>query len=213
MNPIFPSDLDFTQPRRIGLTISPDLAGQKVDTVLRSQLHLSGTVIRRIKWLDDGILLDGARVFTSQRVEAGQVLSALISDPTRLSGITPTPGALDIRYEDADLVVVNKPAGLLVHPIPSCPTETLGNYLLWYYDQTGQPCDFHPVHRLDKGTTGLMVVAKHPHAQTLLKAQLHTPAFRREYLALTVGCPSPLSGSVTAPIAPVPGSAIAHCVA
>lgn len=203
---------DLTKPRRIGLTISPELEGQKVDTVLRSRLHLSGTVIRRIKWFDDGILLDGARVFTSHLVSAGQELSVLLSDKEHLSGIAPTAGPLDIRYEDEDIVVLNKQAGVPVHPIPACPTETLGNYLLHHYARTGQRCDFHPVHRLDKGTTGLMVVAKHPHAQTRLKDRLHTADFRREYLALTVGCPQARSGRVTAPIGPTEGSAIARQV-
>lgn len=198
--------------RRLEVKIPQSLAGQRVDTVLRSQLHLSGTVIRRIKWLDGGILLDGQKVPTSHRVETAQTLSALVSDVVRLSSITPTPGPLDIRFEDEDLLVLNKPAGLLVHPIHSCPTETLGNYLLHHYDQTGQLCDFHPVHRLDRGTSGLMVVAKHPHAQTRLKELLHTENFRREYLALTLGCPTPPEGVVDAPLAPVPGSAIAQQV-
>lgn len=194
--------------RRIGLTISPELAGQKVDTVLRQQLHLSGTVVRRIKWYDNGILLNGERVFTSQRVQAGQELSVLISEPERSSQIVPTQGPLDLRYEDEDVVVLNKQAGVLVHPIPSCPSETIGNYLLHYYDRTGQGCDFHPVHRLDRGTTGLMVVAKHPHAQTRLKDQLHSEQFLREYLAITLGCPQPEAGMVEAPLAPAADSPI-----
>lgn len=67
--------------RRLTLRVGEDRAGQKVDTLLRKELGLSGTVIRRIKWLPEGILLDGERVFTSRRVEAGQVLSVLVADP------------------------------------------------------------------------------------------------------------------------------------
>lgn len=198
--------------RYLTCTVTAQEAGERVDAVLRRRFALSGTVLRRIKWLPRGLLLDGVRVHTDARVAPGQVLQALISDPQRRSGVSPAPGPLDIRWEDEDLVVLNKPAGVLVHPVPGHPTDTLGNFLLAHYDATGQSCDFHPVHRLDKGTSGLLVAAKHPHAQTVLKNQLHTPDFRRVYLALTLGAPQPAAGVVDAPIAPVPGSPIAHRV-
>ena len=157
------------QIRRVSLTVPPERAGQKVDTLLRKALGLSGTVIRRIKWLDDGILLDGERVFTSQRVEPGQMLTVRLSDPERRSGVVPAPGPLDIVYEDGDMLVLNKAPGVLVHPGAGHFADTIGNFLLDYYDRTGVEADFHPVHRLDKGTSGLMVAAKHPHAQEVLK--------------------------------------------
>ena len=69
------------EPRRLELTVTAEQAGEKIDTLLRRELHLSGTVIRRIKWLEDGILLDGARAITGKRVEAGQVLSVRVADP------------------------------------------------------------------------------------------------------------------------------------
>ena len=188
------------QVRRVSLTVPPERAGQKVDTLLRKELGLSGTVIRRVKWLEDGILLDGARVFTSCRVEPGQVLTARLSDPERRSGVVPAPGPLDIVYEDGDILVLNKAPGVLVHPGAGHFSDTIGNFLLNYYDQEGIEADFHPVHRLDKGTSGLMVAAKHPHAQEVLKNQLHTPAFRRVYLAVCLGSPPAEAGVVEAPI-------------
>ncbi len=195
-------------PRRLTCTIPSQRAGQKVDTVLRGELGLSGTVIRRVKWLPDGILLDGQRVFTSAPVRAGQVLSVLVADPETRSGIPPVAGPLDLVYEDADLLVVNKAAGVPSHPGPGHWDDTLGNFLMAYYQARGIQADYHPVHRLDKGTTGLMVVAKHPHAQELLKRQLHTADFRRTYLAVCVGAPEPAQGVVDAPIGPVEGSLI-----
>ena len=188
------------QIRRVSLTVPPERAGQKVDTLLRKELGLSGTVIRRIKWLPDGVLLDGERVFTSRRVEPGQVLTVRLSDPERRSGVVPAPGPLDIVYEDGDMLVLNKAPGVLVHPGAGHFADTIGNFLLDYYDRTGVEADFHPVHRLDKGTSGLMVVAKHPHAQERLKEQLHTGAFRRIYLAVCEGRPEPEAGVVDAPI-------------
>ncbi len=195
-------------PRRLTITVPSSRSGQKVDTLLRKELHLSGTVIRRIKWLPDGILLDGDRVFTSARVSPGQVLSVLVGDNSVTSGIVPTPGVLDIVYEDEDLLTLNKPAGCSVHPGPGHYSDTLGNFLMYYYESAGILADFHPVHRLDKGTSGLLVVAKHPHAQEQLKNALHTPSFCRTYLAVCDGVPVPASGTVSAPIGPAAGSLV-----
>ena len=184
--------------RRLELVLGPEDGGVKVDTLLRRRLHLSGTVIRRIKWLPDGILVDGARVNTAFRPREGQTLSVRLSDPERRSGILPAPGPLDIVYEDGDLLILNKAPGVPVHPGPGHFNDTIGNFLLNYYNSEGIEGDFHPVHRLDRGTSGLMAVAKHPHAQEVLKGQLHTPAFRRVYLAVCDGGPQPPSGVVDA---------------
>lgn len=192
--------------RRLELLITPELAGVKVDTLLKRHLHLSGTVVRRIKWWEDGILVDGGRVHTDFRPAAGQVLSVRLSAPHRNSGIVPAPGPLDIVYEDADLIVLNKAPGVSVHPGPGHFSDTLGNFLVNYYEKTGQEADLHPVHRLDRGTSGLLVSAKHPHAQEGLKNQLHTDQFRRVYLAVCEGVPDPSAGVVDAPLGPKPGS-------
>ena len=194
--------------RRLELTVGPEEAGVRVDTLLRSRLHLSGTVIRRIKWLPDGILADGERVNTRYLPRPGQVLSVRLSDPERRSGIVPAPGPLDIVYEDGDLIVLNKAPGVAVHPGPGHFDDTLGNFLLDYYEKAGVEGDFHPVHRLDRGTSGLLAVAKHPHAQEVLKQQLHTAAFRRTYLAVCRGVPEPAAGVIDAPLGPRPGSLV-----
>ena len=106
-------------PRRLTLTVTPALAGEKIDTLLRRELHLSGTVIRRIKWLEDGILLDGVRAITGQRVEAGQVLSVRVADPDHKGIMVPAPGPLDIVYEDGDLLVLTRPPASPSTPAPA----------------------------------------------------------------------------------------------
>lgn len=198
--------------RRLELVITPELAGVRVDTLLKKHMGLSGTVVRRIKWLEDGILADSIRVHTDYRPATGQVLSVRLSDPVRNSGIVPAPGPLDIVYEDIDLIVLNKAPGVSVHPGPGHFDDTLGNFLVDYYEKTGQEADFHPVHRLDRGTSGLLVAAKHPHAQEVLKNQLHTDAFRRVYLAVCEGVPDPPAGVVGAPLGPKPGSLMEQMV-
>ena len=200
--------MDRPGARRLTLTVTPDQAGEKIDVLLRRELRLSGTVIRRAKWVEDGILLDGARAITGQRVNAGQVLSVLVSDPHPKLDMLPAPGPLDVVYEDGDILVVDKAPGVPVHPGPGHYADTLCNFIAFHYRQAGVAADVHLVHRLDRGTSGLLVVAKHPHAQERLKLQLHTPAFRRVYLAVCDGAPSPAAGVVDAPIGRAPDSLV-----
>ena len=197
---------------RLELVIGPETAGIKVDTLLKGRLGLSGTVVRRIKWLPDGILVDGQRVNTRFVPREGQVLSVRLSDPERRSGIVSAPGPLNIVYEDEDILILDKAPGVPVHPGPGHFSDTIGNFLLDYYDKTGVEGDFHPVHRLDRGTSGLLAVAKHPHAQEVLKNQLHTEGFRRVYLAVCQGRPEPATGVVDAPLGPRPGSLVEQMV-
>ncbi len=198
--------------RYLALKITPELAGREVNTLLRRTLGLSGTVLRRVKWLEDGITLDGARVNVRARVREGQTLAVRLTDPTPTSGVVPADGPLDIVFEDPDLIVLNKAPGVLVHPGHGHFHDTLGNFLMYHYKMTGDESDFHPVHRLDKGTSGLLAVAKHPFAQEKLKGQLHTGGFRRTYLAVCDGAPPAPSGTVDAPIGPVDGSLMARRV-
>lgn len=196
--------------RYLTLKIGPDLAGQEVNTLLRHTLGLSGTVLRRVKWLEDGVTLDGVRVNVRVRAEEGQTLAVRLTDPVPPTEPVPTEGPLDIVYEDADLIVLNKAPGVLVHPGHGHFDDTLGNYLMYHYKELKDESGFHPVHRLDKGTSGLLAVAKHAHGQERLKAQLHTGGFRRVYLAVCDGRPSASSGVVDAPIGPADGSPVAR---
>jgi len=186
--------------RRLTFSIPSELDGAHVDTALRKHMGVSSTWIRRIKWLEDGILLNGVRATPRWMVYAGDSLSIRLSDPWRRSDILPAPGALAIVYEDEDVLVLNKEPGVSVHPGPGHYSDTIGNFLLYYYDFQGVEGDYHPVHRLDRGTSGLLLVAKHPYAQERLNHQLHTSAFSRAYLAICHGVPFPELGTIDLPI-------------
>lgn len=194
--------------RYLTVPVTSELAGQEVNTLLRKVLGVSGTVLRRVKWLEDGITLDRTRVNVRCRAREGQVLSVRLSDPDGTPQPIPAPGPLDIIYEDEDLVVVNKAAGTLVHPSHGHFDDTVGNFLMAHYRDNSSAAGFHPVHRLDKGTTGLLVAAKHPYAQEKLKDQLHTGNFRRVYLAVCDNVPSPAQGVIDAPIGMADGSLV-----
>lgn len=187
-------------PRRLALTVSPAQDGSTVDALLRRTLGLSGTSVKRAKRVPGGIRLDGVPVFVTARARSGQQLSVLVGDIGEDETLVPTPGPLDVRYEDADILLLNKAPGVAVHPSPDHFDHTLGNFVAYYYKTSGQIARFRPVNRLDRGTSGLMCVAKHAHAHELLKEQLHTPAFRRVYLAVCEGCPPSDRGLVDAPI-------------
>lgn len=190
--------------RRLELVVCE---AQKIDVLLRRELSCSSGVIRTAKGYDDGILLDGKHAGTSDTAQPGQRLSILISD--RANGdLVPACGEVDIAYEDEDILVVNKPAGMPVHPGPGHHADTLGNYLSEYYKRKEIPFVYRPAHRLDRNTSGLMVVARHAHAQELLKQQLHTGSFRRTYLAVCQGVPEQGEGIIDQPIGRKDGSVL-----
>ena len=194
--------------RRLFLSIEEEQEGKRVETLLRRELHLSGSSVRRAKRIPQGITLDGETVFTNVLVKAGQVLSVQVGDSPTEDGPTPVPGLLSICYEDDDLLVLDKAAPLAVHPSPTYAFDTLANHVLHYYQSIGLIADFHPVSRLDRGTSGLMVVAKHAHAHERLSSMLHTKDFRRSYLAVCEGIPQPEGGIIDAPIGRVPGEVL-----
>lgn len=186
--------------RRLELVLEKRHETIYIGDVMRRDMLVSSAVIRRIKWLPDGILVQGEKVHTRHFGKEGDLLSVLIGEQVRRSEILSVYGDLDIVYEDQDFLLLNKAAGVVVHPTPSHMTDTLGNFILHYYDRCGFGGDFHPVHRLDRGTSGLVVVAKHPYAQERFTQQLHSSDFRREYLALCWGKLPQERGSIHAPI-------------
>ncbi len=163
-------------------SITPEQDGRRLSRLLRTDCRCSARLVKQLKYLPDGILLDGARAFLDQRVSAGQRL-ILHLPPDPPSDIVPCEGPLDILYEDEHLLVVNKPPYVPVHPGPGHHEDTLGNFLTWHYLQNGTPHTYRPVNRLDRSTSGLMCVAKDGYTQELLKLQLHTQTFSRIYAA------------------------------
>lgn len=131
-----------------------------------------------------------------------------VGDAAGSEQIAPVPGPLTIVYEDQDLVILDKAGGVPVHPSQGHHGDTLANFLLAHYRDQGLTAAFHPVNRLDRGTSGLMAVAKHAHAHEGLQHQLQEGTLRRAYLAVCEGVPVPRRGCVEAPIARAPGSVL-----
>jgi 23S rRNA pseudouridine1911/1915/1917 synthase len=185
-------------------TTTADDQGQRIDRLIALRLgHLSRS---RVKSLIEGghIRLDGATIANpSAKVKPGQMITVTV--PPVIEGIPAAQSIpLEIVYEDDQVLVIDKPAGLVVHPAPGNPDATLVNAVLAHCGDTLQGIGGvrRPgiVHRLDKETSGLMVVAKTAHAHALLSAAFAERTIERAYQAVVWGVPSPRDGVIDRPI-------------
>lgn len=185
-------------------------AGRALRDILRQVMGVSYSAMKSAKW-DGRILLDGQRAPVNVRVREGQTVTMLWPENAPAYALRPYDLPLTIPYEDEHLLVIDKPAPLASQSSAGHPDDSLENAL---YAHFGCPADFlyRPVNRLDKGTSGLMIVAKTAHAQHRLQSLLHTPDFRRTYLAVVEGTPSPASGVVDAPIAKADAASIRRVI-
>ena len=154
-------------------------------------------MIARIKLRESGICLNGVRCRSSDPVHTGDVLTAEVGDLPAETGIMPMPVPLRIVYEDEDLLVMDKPADMATHGKALKGDVTAANALAAYW---GTQQAFHAVTRLDKGTSGLLVIAKSGYAHERLRGILHSDDFVREYLALVTGTLPDDRGSITLPM-------------
>lgn len=190
--------------RTLTLTVTDGQAGRMIRSLLRRELSVPDGMLARLKTVPDGILKNGAPARTVDRVQPGDVLAVRIDDLRPHAAFAPIPAPLDIVYEDADLLVVNKAAGMAVHGACARGEATLANALAAYL---GAETAFHPVNRLDRGTTGLMLAAKNGYTHDRLRRALHTDAFLREYRAVAAGVVAPADGVIDLPIGrETPGS-------
>ena len=195
----------------VSYTVSPQEDGATVRHILKAKLHFSSHAISRLTRAENGILVNGQHARTTCILHTGDVVTAEAGDH-RQPKVLPTPGdwPLPIIWEDGYLLVVNKPAGMTAHASNFLPdTPTVAGALAW---SRGTDFIFHSVNRLDKGTTGLMVVAKSGYVHDLLRRSLHTDRFRREYRAVCLGCPEPEIGTIDAPIGRDETSTVARMV-
>ena len=179
----------------ITLRIPPEEDGATVRHILKAKLHFSSHAISRLTRAERGILVNGRRARTVDILRAGDVLTAETGDqrPPK-TAIVPGPWPLSVLWEDGHLLAADKPAGMTAHASNFLPnTPTVAGALAW---ERGTDFIFHPVNRLDKGTTGIMIVAKSGYIHDRLRKALHTESFRREYRAVCLGCPEPEAGTV-----------------
>ena len=180
--------------------VAPDNPqGTRIDLVLARMVpHFSRARLQT--WLDEGrITVDGASAGARTRLWGGEAVAIDPAAAPEQQAFTPQPLPLDIVFEDAQVMVINKPAGLVVHPAAGNWSGTLLNGLLHHAPALARVPRAGIVHRLDKDTSGLLVVAKTLEAQTSLVRQLQARSVRREYLAIAAGRVEP-GGTVNAAI-------------
>ncbi|HXH04577.1 MAG TPA: 23S rRNA pseudouridine(1911/1915/1917) synthase RluD [Candidatus Competibacteraceae bacterium] len=183
---------------RIDCLIPESAAGQRLDQALAGLLT-DHSRARLQEWLKSGRLtVDGRVLRPRDRVLGGEHVLGEVELQTETAA-QPQDLPLDVRYEDADLIVLAKPAGMVVHPAAGNPDGTLVNALLHRYPELANLPRAGVVHRLDKDTSGLLVVARSPRAHTALVEQLQNRAMGREYLAVACGVMS-AGGTVDQPI-------------
>ena len=169
----------------------------RLSSFLRQEMGLSTGLMNRLKW-KDAIFVNGEPRHTDYSVQPGDRIQVMLDEPVPEYPVE--HGELTILYEDEDLLAVDKPAGMLIHPSRAQNTGTLANLVLGYYEKTGQKSAFHPVTRLDRDTFGIVLLAKNAHIHRLLQ----TAKVEKTYHALTCGGPQEDEGSIDAPIARLP---------
>ena len=192
-------------------TVLPEEEGRMVKGILRGSLQLSYTLLKSLKWRENAILLNGQSVHVNAIVHAGDVVSVALSERTPREDLyCENTAAPNIVYEDEDLLVLNKPAGVAMHPkADDAAAPSLAEVACEHYGEGSVP---HFVSRLDKGTSGLLIAAKSGYVHDRLRRALHSSELRREYRAVAVGQVTPPRGVIDAPISRADGSIIRRCV-
>lgn len=195
------------EPRDLSFTVSPEQAGLRLDVFL-SQADESFSRSQIKYAIEEGdVLVNGTERKVSQHLKAGDVVE-LHLEPAIEAIAIPQDIPLNIVYEDASIIVINKPAGMVVHPAPGNPDQTLVNALLFHCrDLSGIGGVLRPgiVHRLDKETSGLIVAAKSDEAHRKLSLQFEKHDVHKKYTALVWGDIKGQSGEIVLPVGRHPG--------
>ncbi len=207
-------------------TISKDSSPISVKTFLKHQ-GFSGRSLIVLKAQEESVLVNGKPVFINHLMQPGDELVIRLTEEKSSEYVEPVELPLDILYEDEDLMVVNKPAGMPIHPSQNNRDNSLANALAWYFAKQNRPFVFRCINRLDRDTSGLTIIAKHVVSAGILSAMVtakgedgnwgekdihDVKGIRREYLAIAKGEVTPAHGIINAPIARKEGSIIERTV-
>lgn len=186
------------QEELIRFTADDADAGQTVREVLQKRYGVSRRLLIRAKF--NGLITrNGTLVFVNERLETGDEIVVLVNEEETQS-VAPEDMPLVIRHEDEDLMVIAKPAGLVVHPTGNHPAGTLANGVIAYWNKRGERRRFRAVNRLDKDTSGLLIIAKNQWAHEQFSRMQQERSLKRTYLAIAEGIMEPAAGTMEEPI-------------
>lgn len=187
-------------------TLQPKDEGKKYQDILAHRFHFSRKLLQNLK-LGERVWVNGRFTFLSARGSVGETLSIQLQSVEAPS----IPGEnlpLDILYEDNFILAINKPPGQVVHPTPRYPVGTIGNAVVGYWEARGEGRPFRPIHRIDRNTSGVVVVAKNQFAHQQIAWQLEHHNIHKRYLGLVERQVKNDNGVINEPISLVPGSFI-----
>ena len=179
--------------------------------VLKEHFLLSDRLITKLK-KNKKIYLNNKETYTKQKVISGDVVSFILDFDEDNSNIVPSNIPLDIIYEDEYLLILNKPAGIAIHPSILHFDNSLSNGVKFYFDKIKLNKKIRIVNRLDRNTSGIVIFAKNEYIQECLIKQMKTKELKKEYLAIVCGILENSSGTLNFPIARKEGSIIERCV-
>lgn len=197
--------------RNIDYIIDEDSSGLRVEQFLRRKRY-SGQNLSEIKRMPKSILVNGVHYYMRQELSTGDHLQVRICETQNSEKIPPTKLPLDIVYEDEDLLVLNKPAGMPIHPSLNNYTNSMANALAYYFQSQGKPFIFRCCNRLDRDTSGLTIVSKHLVSGSILSDMTKYREVHREYLAIARGSVTPSEGTIQAPLGRKDGTIIERTV-
>ncbi|WEK56280.1 MAG: RluA family pseudouridine synthase [Candidatus Cohnella colombiensis] len=173
--------------------------GRRLRDVLRKRVGISRKLMVKLKMSDEGLTVNGEKARPYDLITAGDVI-ALHMETEQSEDILPQPIPVDIVFEDEHILVVNKRAGIIVHPTTGHYTNTLANGIVYHWQERGERVRFRPVNRLDEHTSGLVLIAKHVFASQQLGEQMKAGTIEKQYRAYVYGQPPGQKGEVNAPI-------------
>ena len=197
--------------RTINYQITEEADGLRIEQFLRHQGY-SYQNITQLKKMPECILKNGVWEYMRSLLATGDILTVHIQENESSPNIPPVELPLSIIYEDEDILVVNKPAGMPIHPSLNNYENSLANGLMWYYTQQRKPFIFRCTNRLDRDTSGLTIIAKHMVSSSILSQMVREHTISREYRAIVRGSVTPPCGTIDAPLSRKPGSIIERTV-
>ncbi|GCA66521.1 putative RNA pseudouridine synthase YjbO [Mediterraneibacter butyricigenes] len=197
--------------RILTYSISEHDARLRIEQFLRRR-GFSGQNLTDLRKIPGSVCVNQTPCILKTVLQPKDILTVTITTTSSSPNILPVPIPFDLVYEDEDLLVVNKPAGMPVHPSAKNHDNTLANALAWYYQEQGLPFVFHCTNRLDRDTSGLVLVARHSYSATRIAQMTKNREIHREYRAIVRGIPAPSEGTIDAPLGRKAGSIIERTV-
>ena len=176
--------------------ITEEQNGMLLRDFLKKHCKLSHRMTKRLKYSEGGLTVNGESVTVRRMLKTGDVLSLAAEDTVSTEKIRPVDLPIDILYEDEDLVVPSKPANMPTHPSHDHYDDTVANALCFRYERMGIPFCFRTVNRLDRDTSGLLLIARGQIASERLNRAMREGRIRKQYLAILEGAPDPAEGTV-----------------